>query len=433
MQILIQLQFSQSQQPCSFSDSPDVRFVSVKFHELRAYRENTNTPIIQHDFRNDSPDINVQLIYGMGKKEEDGIWNTSLKSAFILNIADAPGNLIFEIKYSLLKIFSTGLDVRISFNGEEYRSTRLDGADLRFSLKANTVALDRTAHRSGASETSPRAAIVVLGMHRSGTSALTRLLSLAGASLPRDLMLPKPDNPTGFWESNTIVKANDLVLHALGSRWDDPFEVHADDELRSFALPRLVELIAEDYEDAPLIVIKDPRISLLTRLWNQALKQAGYQVHHVTAVRHPLDVARSLHKRNNMPTDYSVLLWMRYMLAILSSADRGRFVDFDDIIRRPIETLYGISGDTGLIRRENIDDASDAISDFVITDRHRFAQTEQGSSTDHKPAIELYNSVMRSEGDFMMYETELDHARAWFDARTRLLKDAINYKSENHF
>ena len=65
-------------------------------------------------------------------------------------------------------------------------------------------------------------ALLVLGMHRSGTSALTRVLNLLGASLGDDLMPPGDDNPLGFWEHLGIVSVHEALLVALERRWDDP-------------------------------------------------------------------------------------------------------------------------------------------------------------------------------------------------------------------
>ena len=62
-------------------------------------------------------------------------------------------------------------------------------------------------------QTSSRQAILVAGMHRSGTSALTRVLSLLGADLPENLAPALPDNnETGFWESVDLMKLHDKML-----------------------------------------------------------------------------------------------------------------------------------------------------------------------------------------------------------------------------
>ena len=66
-----------------------------------------------------------------------------------------------------------------------------------------------------------RICLLVLGMHRSGTSAVTRVLSIAGAKLPASLMGPGRGNEVGHWESDALATYNDELLSQLGSRWGD--------------------------------------------------------------------------------------------------------------------------------------------------------------------------------------------------------------------
>ena len=72
--------------------------------------------------------------------------------------------------------------------------------------------LDRHIRKKSANTNAPRSranemprALMVLGMHRSGTSALTRIFSLLGADLPKNLMPPSPANKTGYWESQDLM------------------------------------------------------------------------------------------------------------------------------------------------------------------------------------------------------------------------------------
>src|SRR6185437_16597760 len=68
-----------------------------------------------------------------------------------------------------------------------------------------------------------RIAYLVLGMHRSGTSAVTQVLALAGARLPQNVMASDPHNARGYFEPWRIALLNDERLRAAGSAWDDPF------------------------------------------------------------------------------------------------------------------------------------------------------------------------------------------------------------------
>lgn len=66
-----------------------------------------------------------------------------------------------------------------------------------------------------------KVALVVLGMHRSGTSSVAGALAMLGAAAPRTLMAPGEDNPRGFWESQVLMGVNDRLLAAGGSNWRD--------------------------------------------------------------------------------------------------------------------------------------------------------------------------------------------------------------------
>ena len=94
----------------------------------------------------------------------------------------------------------------------------------QFSWPADNLATDKGMARPTPVATSQKpTCIIVAGMHRSGTSALTRVVSLLGAAITRDLMPPYPgNNDTGFWESNEIVRIHDRLLHAIGGSYADP-------------------------------------------------------------------------------------------------------------------------------------------------------------------------------------------------------------------
>lgn len=163
-------------------------------------------------------------------------------------------------------------------------------------------------------------ALVVVGMHRSGTSAMTRTLSLLGASLPKKLMGPaENNNETGFWEPQRVADFNDEILEALDSEWDDVFAFRPRQYLSNFDnfyLGRAVELLDEEFNGSELIVLKDPRISVLSSFWDRVLRKAGYSAHYVIMVRNPLEVAESLRARDEFPREKSLLLWSSYMVAV---------------------------------------------------------------------------------------------------------------------
>src|SRR5919198_128732 len=196
-------------------------------------------------------------------------------------------------------------------------------------------------------------AIVVLGMHRSGTSALTRVLSLYGAALPKRIMPPQPDNEAGFWEPEVIAAIHDELLALAGSPWDDvlsfPYSWFESDVAKTFR-HRLVEALCEDYSDSTLFVIKDPRMCCLIPLWLSVLDEFGAEPLFVIIVRNPLEVAASLKVRNGFPQPKSMLLWLRHFLAAEKDT-RGMkrtFVNYDDLLSDWRAIVRRLSADLGI-------------------------------------------------------------------------------------
>lgn len=164
-----------------------------------------------------------------------------------------------------------------------------------------------------------RTAFVVGGMHRSGTSAMARVLGLAGADLPERVITAGADNPLGFWEPRDVVLLNDEILRVVGSEWDDLFGVRVEalvSAQQDVFLPRAREVLDLNYGSAGTLVLKDPRVSLLSPLWRTALEQAGCAVNFVIMVRDPLEVAQSIAARDGSPDSASMMVWLSHMLAI---------------------------------------------------------------------------------------------------------------------
>lgn len=200
--------------------------------------------------------------------------------------------------------------------------------------------------------TSSRHALLILGMHRSGTSALTRLINIYGAALPTDLLPANAGNVTGYWEPSAIVRFHDRVLEAAGSQWDDPLEISptwfATDDARTFS-EELAAILAAEFGDATLFVVKDPRTCRLVPLWRQALARIGATPIALLLVRHPLEVETSLQRRDNRPDGSGLALWLQHVIsAEADTRDLKRAVltydqmlaDFRGTIER-VETTIG--------------------------------------------------------------------------------------------
>jgi hypothetical protein len=186
------------------------------------------------------------------------------------------------------------------------------------------------------SKTDQRQAIVVLGMHRSGTSALAGTLDQLGCDMPQHLMPPNENNPSGYFESLAIYQLNDAILASAGTSWDD-WQAFNPDWLTSPRaqefLPRATEVLAEEFGASRFFVVKDPRMCRLLPFWLGAFEAAGIAPRIVLIHRNPIEVAASLERRESWPFAYGLLLWLRHVLdAEADSRGLPRFCTSYDLL-----------------------------------------------------------------------------------------------------
>lgn len=142
-----------------------------------------------------------------------------------------------------------------------------------------------------------RSCVVVLGMHRSGTSMTARLVSLMGAALPRTLMPENHDNPAEFWESAPLSDIHNAILATEGLSWEDWGALH-EAQLDPLQRAAYVEMLRagfhQEFQEAGFSVLKDPRICRLFSFWGEAFAQMAIRPIIVLPLRNPVEVAHSL-------------------------------------------------------------------------------------------------------------------------------------------
>ena len=163
----------------------------------------------------------------------------------------------------------------------------------------------------------PAKAVLILGMHRSGTSAVARVLNLLGVELGSRMMRPGNDNPAGFWEHQDVVAIHERLLDGLDMAWDDPrpmpggwLQSAAADQARV----AIADLVKSEFGKSRLWGVKDPRLCRLVPLWTGVLDTLGIEARALLVSRHPLEVAISLAHRNELPGAVGQLLWARYLI-----------------------------------------------------------------------------------------------------------------------
>lgn len=181
--------------------------------------------------------------------------------------------------------------------------------------------------------------LAILGMHRSGTSAVAQACAASGISAgpAQDLLSGQADNPQGFYEHRGIVALNDELLERASASWfsppaqalscnKTPSEKAPAEQAPSEKAPSekapcsktwceraaaLIESLSR--QTSAQLLVKDPRLCLTWPAWAPLLPSATL----LYVYRSPLTVARSLQRRNGFPLQFGLMLWEAYNRAAL--------------------------------------------------------------------------------------------------------------------
>jgi hypothetical protein len=210
-----------------------------------------------------------------------------------------------------------------------------------------SISYDDGCHRSGANERAPKIAVLVLGMHRSGTSSVSGTLVRLGGAAPTHLMGAHADNEKGFWESEVVTALNEEILAAGASNWRDwrKFDCGRIDAPTATTLrARAKEALLSEFGGARLPIVKDPRLCRLMQFWSAVFEDVGWSLRAVLPIRSPLEVALSLKRRDGIALSSGCLIWLRHVLdAEIETRRTPRAVlKWDDFLgnrRRVLERL----------------------------------------------------------------------------------------------
>jgi len=185
--------------------------------------------------------------------------------------------------------------------------------------------------------------VLVLGMHRSGTSVLARTLNLLGVAVgdEGDLLPAHPtDNPTGYWERSDVVASHDEFLTTGGYSWSRVAGLKAsgfDLAARQTLEKRLRQTIMRLDQGGRPWLVKDPRLCLLLSQWLPLFDRLAC----VVAVRDPREVAASISReqlRGAFTSNFLLALWEKYLRTALSdlAGKRALFVSYERLLADPV-------------------------------------------------------------------------------------------------
>ena len=166
--------------------------------------------------------------------------------------------------------------------------------------------------------------IIILGMHRSGTSTISRIANLLGVYMgeEEDFLEIKLDNPKGYWENEFIVSINDEILRRLGSQnsntWIEIpifFDGWEDSVIFNDLKYKAIAYLNKKMRGKEIWGWKDPRTCLTLPFWKNILPNKNLKF--IICLRNPLSVSNSLKKRNNSSLEKGLVLWFRHNMLIL--------------------------------------------------------------------------------------------------------------------
>jgi hypothetical protein len=191
-------------------------------------------------------------------------------------------------------------------------------------------------------------AVLIVGMHRSGTSAIARGIAALSVYLGDDFLDAQPENPTGYWEDKGIVELDERVLKTLSLSWDDVAPI-APGAFRRFRIRMLQSAAARYVKRAfathPLWGFKDPRAIRVLPFWLDVLRKRRADDAYVVAIRNPRSVERSLFRRQSMDPATAQRLWLAHMVPYLRLIRERPMVvvDYDVLMRDPRAQLQRIA------------------------------------------------------------------------------------------
>ncbi|MGN2275043.1 sulfotransferase family protein [Priestia megaterium] len=200
-------------------------------------------------------------------------------------------------------------------------------------------------------------AVCILGMHRSGTSMITRSLNLLGVNLGKGsklIMKEEKFNPKGHWEHKEITLRQQQILKKFSQSWDlqVPLPENWWKSKVIFSLKkRLKQIIMNDFTEKKLWGWKDPRTSLLLPMWQEIFQELNINPLYVIVVRNPLDVANSLYLRNGFSKEKAFRIWNLYTLSsFIGSEYSSRMVlHYEDFLKNWDIKLKEVAKTLGII------------------------------------------------------------------------------------
>lgn len=240
-------------------------------------------------------------------------------------------------------------------------------------------------------------AVLVVGMHRSGTSMAGGILARRGVYFGDELVPGWTDNPAGFYEDRDVLTLHNDYLISITSRWNDPRPMTAErlhrGDVRQFQ-DQLRELLVRKFSGASVWGVKDPRLSRLLPLWRPVLDDLNVDARVVLMARSPFEVSESLRKRSGISAVLADVIWRAYIVeAELNTRDLPRVcVDYSELLADWRSTLDAAMGHLEIVLPDLDDSTAADVEGFVSADLRHNVETSPVEVT--AGADKLYDAMV---------------------------------------
>lgn len=280
--------------------------------------------------------------------------------------------------------------------------------------------------------------LLITGMHRSGTSALTGVLSRLGASDPKNPVEANEFNSRGYNESRAVMQLNEEILNSAESGWTDLSEIKNEDlrRLKSKHFDdRILQVINEEFPSNQIAAVKDPRICRIADFWSSSLQQDNnFTPNYIFCLRHPMEVAESLNHRDRMNLERGLGLWLRYNLdgEFQTRGHNRCFVHYENLLRDWEAEVARINQQLEINPLKITSAAKTKVNQYLSKDLRHHESEDDGIVSSHEMfslSLEVYKLLISATKDKPLNEKakgRLDKLRRQFNFAGRVFHPLLS-------
>ena len=254
--------------------------------------------------------------------------------------------------------------------------------------------------------------ILVVGMHRSGTSGLTGILRKFGADIPLSPTTRiNADNPKGHWEHTELNRINDDVLRQFGMTWAAAGAIHTQ-KISNTNRTQIIQFLQRTISESSnnILAFKDPRFCLTLSVWLEAIESLGHTPCIVFSYRSPDAVASSIQKRNGLGYERGLYLWLEYNLrALVSLQNRNSLkLAFPEWMNSAQDLFEGMSDTFNIDWNQSWEDCAESANEFVDFD---LVNNQAGATSETflgRASANLFSLMVQAPANISLINTQAD-------------------------